>query len=796
VGDEAPMNNLVRRGRRVLSALVTAPPVLGALLLVLLAAIAGRRAAGDDADLGDMRRAEAMERFVSQRFGGEITRLTLGIVATAIAFGLACGLAADALLWLRYGPGSSRRPHRSFVRRLVESLLVTGFVYGALFFWSMADSPQLYALTWYARGGLLRTVQIVTTDVLGPRGVACVAMLLLVLYVRPRRGVFATRRVLAGVRRVLLRSSFLRRVTTLAALLLAGRLALAAREREALGNSVPAFGVKPPGDGSASLQPQASAQPSASSPRAPRATPSSASASNAPLTRTPESRPNILLLAADSLRADRLDPRLTPTLCRLAAEGTRFDRAYVSIPRTFPSWVTLLTGRHAHHHGIRSMFPTWEERARDFDALPARFAHAGYTTGVVSDYAGDIFGRIDLGFARVDTPSFDFRQLIRQRALERETPLLPLLHSQLGRAIFPIMRERNDAADPMLLADDITSALSSMTTSKRGGAPFFLTAFFSTAHFPYAAPFPYYAKYTDPAYRGRFKYHKPVGLGGVDAPPDAGDVAQVQALYDGAVTSIDDAVQRVLRALKTMGLDHNTIVVVTADHGETLYDNEHGQGHGDHLFGDEGTHVPLVIFDPRAGAEFAGRRVPDIARDVDLAPTLYDLAGVDPPLDLDGRSLAAALRGGALPPRFAYAESELWFTEEIPGLPASLRMPYPGILALTELDGKHNAEIVLRREMAPLTTMARHRMVRDERWKLVYVPTRRGVVYKLFDTQVDPAETHDVANEQPAQLARLKGELWSWMLRDPRMDQKDGYLIPRMTESVQAPPPAAAGASR
>ena len=54
-----------------------------------------------------------------------------------------------------------------------------------------------------------------------------------------------------------------------------------------------------------------------------------------------------------------------------------------------------------------------------------------------------------------------------------------------------------------------------------------------------------------------------------------------------------------LDALEADGIAKNTIVVVTGDHGETLYDHGHGQGHGDHLFGDEGTHVPLVIVDPR-----------------------------------------------------------------------------------------------------------------------------------------------------------------------------------------------------
>lgn len=474
---------------------------------------------------------------------------------------------------------------------------------------------------------------------------------------------------------------------------------------------------------------------------------------------------NVLILAADSLRADRLAPRVAPTLSRLAAKGTLYERAYVSIPRTFPSWVTILTGRHAHHHGVRSMFPTWEERAKDFDALPQRFASAGYATSVVSDYAGDIFGRIDLGFSRVDTPSFDFRQLIRQRALERETPLLPLLHSRIGRRLFPVMRELNDAADPRLLADDVDAALGAAA-----GRPFFMTVFFSTAHFPYAAPAPYYARFTAPSYRGRFKYHKPVGLGR-DAPPDARDVEQIRALYDGAVSAIDDAVGRVLSSLEERGLAERTIVVVTADHGETLYDHGHGQGHGDHLFGDEGTHVPLVIYDPR---DKAGRREPRVVRDVDLAPTLYEACGVPAPRGLDGKSLR-----GDVGSRFAYAETELWFTEDIPSLAPELRVPYPGIMALTELDSRHDAEIVLRKEMEASTLVARHRMVRDASFKLVYVPTRKGVRYMLFDLAADPGETRDVAAAHPDEVTRLRAELWAWMLEDTTMEQRDGFLVPR-----------------
>ena len=106
-------------------------------------------------------------------------------------------------------------------------------------------------------------------------------------------------------------------------------------------------------------------------------------------------------------------------------------------------------------------------------------------------------------------------------------------------------------------------------------------------------------------------------------------------------------------------------------------------------------------------------------------------------------------------------------------------MPYPGIFALTEIDARHDAEIVMRRDMQPITRMARHRMVRDERWKLVYVPTRKGVKYILFDTVADPAEVSDVAALHPEEVARLRTQLWAWMLEDQAMEQRDGYLVPR-----------------
>jgi arylsulfatase A-like enzyme len=662
------------------------------------------------------------------------TAMDLGVVAVALALGLVLGWLAGRLsrARLRPTPAGSLRMH-------AETLLVVAVLHAALLLASMAHAPGLYSERWYAEGGLPRTVQILATDVLGRGGVALLTLVFVITYVKPR----ALMAVVARLRTALAAPFVgMGRPAAAVPLVLGGSLALVAARSEG--------------------------------PRIARA-----AAPDAPAAPDGGERPNVLLLAVGGFRADRLSPRVAPTLSGLAHRGTRFDRAYVSHARTFPSWVTLLTGRHPHRHGIRSMLSTWDERARDLDALPQRLARAGWTTAIVSDHAGDVFGRIDLGFAGVDVPLFDFGELVRQRAIERQTPLLPLLESQVGRALFPRARDVREAADPMLLAGDVERILDQL--ARPGSPPFFLTAYFGAAEVPYASTAPYYARFAEPDYRGRFKYESRGGRSrGRELAPDPEDVRQIRALYDGAVSAVDAAARRVLGALDERGLAERTIVVVTADHGETLFDHGHGQGHGDHLFGDEATHVPLIVYDPRpAAAGGRGTRVSTLVRDVDLVPTLDELCGLPSPEDLDGASLAGALRGESVGERLAYGETGIWLTEDPPSLPRELRMPYPGIAGLTELDPDHPGEVVLRRDMVATTNMARHRMVRDERWKLVYAPTRQGVRYFLFDTLFNPGETVDVAYARPDELARLRAELWSWMLRDPEMEQRDGFLVPR-----------------
>jgi len=685
---------------------------LGVLYMGALGALEARRplVAPDERVLGSAARAVA--ELVRTRYADEIAHIVTSLVAATVAVGAGLGLLARLQLALRSRLAES--PPRACWREALIALAVIVFDHAAFVAWSMARTPALYASRFYAAGGLLAATEVVVTDRLGPRGVVAIATAATALLVLGAPTAWP--RALARAARAVPR----RAATVLLGVALAVLVWSAATGRAA----TPAAGPH---------------------------------------------RPNVLILASDSLRADRIRPDVAPHLFDLAEHGTSFSRAYVTVPRTLSSWMTILTGRHAHHHGVRSTFARWEDRLGPFDTLPERFERAGYRTGVVSDFAGDIFSTVDIGFRDALVPRTGFRQLLQQRGIERDLPILPFIDTSPGRLAFPAAGGLTDGADPRLVADAAIAEI-----RRFAAEPFLLTVFFSTTHFPYAAPAPYHRRFADPAYDGPSKYARGMGLAPETTTPPA-EIRQVRALYDGAVASVDDSVARILRELQRDGIDDRTVIVLTSDHGENLFERENDIGHGDHLFGDEGTHVPLVIVDPRAPGP---RRDATVVSSVDIAPTLYELAGIQPRSDLDGRSLASALRGASLTAAPVFAETELWLVDQ-PAVPATLRIPYPHVADLLEVDAQHGDAIVLRRDADDVTLMARHRMVRDERWKLLYIPTRTGVRYMLFDTSADPAEVHDVFAQQPAESARLEALLWTWMLGDRNMTKVRGYLVPK-----------------
>ncbi len=484
----------------------------------------------------------------------------------------------------------------------------------------------------------------------------------------------------------------------------------------------------------------------------------------------PGGRPNVLILAVDSLRADQVpDEILAPNLARLAARGTRVERAYTAIPRTFPSWVSLLTGRWPSTNNLRTMFPRAEQRARRFDALPERLAALGYETAVVSDFAGDIFTRIELGFQRVRAPIFRFSGLVEQRSLEVHPHFLPYVTGTWGRRLFPIVDEFAQLADARIVTDRAIETVDEMAAT---GRPWLLAVFYGNAHFPYAAQWPHYRKFTDPAYRGPYRYHRPPDVTG-GAEETAADRAQIEGLFRGAIHEVDEGAGRLLAHLAETGLDRETIVVLVADHGENLGEHDHGVGHGEHLRGEAALRVPLL---------FAGPGLPEgvlragVARTVDMTPTVLGLLGVEKP-PMDGADLGPWLRGEAPSPvPYAYVETGIWFSDQGEDFYQKLRLPYPSVLSLGEIDHAHGDEVVLRREWAQLINVAKHRALIEDHWKLIYMPLADGVRFELFDVR-EPGGP-DRSAERPDVVARLREKLYAHAELHENAHVRGGYVLP------------------
>jgi arylsulfatase A-like enzyme len=478
---------------------------------------------------------------------------------------------------------------------------------------------------------------------------------------------------------------------------------------------------------------------------------------------SPRPGATLLILGADSLRPDRLTPETAPHLLGLAQRGVWFDLALSPIASTTPAWLSILTGRYPHGHGIRHMFPRRELRLDWLDTLPRRLA--GFRTSVVSDYAGDFFSLFDLGFQhqRVSPPLT--LGLVFQREVVMHSALaLALLDHRLGRAAFPVFRFLPTNADPERLADEVLDQLRASS-----GKPSLVVAFFSTTHVPFAAPWPWYRRFASPTYGGPHRYlydvQKLSDFTSSDVPLPERDVEQVRRLYDGAVASVDAAIGRILSQL-----DEQTTVVLLADHGENLFEPGETTFHGKWFRGgDEANRVPLIIAGPGVAR---GLRVPEPVSLVDLAPTLLELLGQRVP-ELDGISLSAALSSGHAPPHDVFAETGMW----LGGPPETDGVRYPKLPQLLEADPRDHFQLVLKTPLEDLVVEAKHRMLRREKMKLLYLPTADGVRWQLYDLSADPHQERALPPTPELQHALKK-----FLARDPERELDAREHVVRRTE--------------
>ncbi len=405
--------------------------------------------------------------------------------------------------------------------------------------------------------------------------------------------------------------------------------------------------------------------------------------------RSADPRPNILLISLDTLRADHLQlyggsRSNTPHLAALAQEGIVFERAEAANNWTLPSHMTIFSGLTPAAHGVLPdmgqvrgfLHPDRQLAVSAPDALrtfPEFLSEAGYRTAAVTEN-GWISGHF--GFNR----GFD------------------LYRSDLRGDL-----ERTSAA-----------ALAELEATAEHG-PWFLFVHTYTPHQPYHAPEAFRLKWAD---RGHVGFAWPaarVPIGDYYRfrapffPPAPSDVKAYRDLYDGQVLWADTLVGRLVDFLEQKGLLEQTVIVVTSDHGEEIF--ERGQfDHGDTLY-EEVTHVPLLIRGPAPLP--AGRRVAQRVSLVDLAATILDLAAVERPLG-HSRSLRP-----------------LWRSEVEPNA------PQPVFAEAIDLDGRRLEAV----------WFGEHKLIRRGEGPEAKI--------ELYDLGSDPGEIHDLARQRPGQVRKL-----------------------------------------
>ena len=341
--------------------------------------------------------------------------------------------------------------------------------------------------------------------------------------------------------------------------------------------------------------------------------------------------PNLILIGVDSLRPDSVTPATTPAIAEFLAGGVRFTDATTPIARTFPSWVSILTGNGPRRTGaVVNLAPRASVHVEG--SLPGLLrAHGYYTAYAISETR---FSNIDAsyGFDTVVSPPLGASDFLI--GWFGDAPLLNfLVNTDLGGAALPNLHGNRAAAatfEPAVFRRRFERELAHR-------APLFLARHFMLPHWPY--------------FWG-------------DAPADRRPgPAGFAARYAAAVARSDQQFAMFMDLLRTRGVLDNAIVVVLSDHGETFGDPRESLlpldeprlralgavpnwGHGTSVLEPLQYHVVLGMRAYGAAAALIHRRG-DVSAPVsleDLAPTLLDLLGIAGPAT-DGRSLKPLLQG-------------------------------------------------------------------------------------------------------------------------------------------------------
>jgi arylsulfatase A-like enzyme len=424
-----------------------------------------------------------------------------------------------------------------------------------------------------------------------------------------------------------------------------------------------------------------------------------------------QAAPNVLLIVIDALRPDRLGAYgyqrdTSPNLDRFARESWLFTQAVTTAPWTKPAVASLLTGLPPRRHGISSA-AQWSRRdeqgvaqvaalSRSLTTLPEWLANAGYRTGAFGENHHLV---AKLGFDQ----GFDVHHmdLIDQSFLEAMT-------RRLGLGVSEHLASRGDRNT----AKNIDRHF--LNWQAQENEPFFAYVHHIDVHWPYRAPAEFARRFGERRTKTDFNsmdFYAAVGPERVNADVapqiDPAVLQDMSNAYDAGIAFVDAELGALFAELRKRGIYDNTLIIVTADHGEQFL--EHGEiGHGTSLH-DVLLRVPLMIKFPCPGSQCGARRIDSQVQLVDVVPTVLSTAGIQVPNELPGRNVTGPLDAD----RVVYAEK--------------------------------GDQVALR----------------TREFKMIYHIDESRT--ELFSLQQDPGEQHDLAGAEPQLTAALRDRLIGWL---------------------------------
>jgi len=501
--------------------------------------------------------------------------------------------------------------------------------------------------------------------------------------------------------------------------------------------------------------------------------------------------PNVILIALDSLRPDHISWKglrrpyrvpTTPNIDGFLQDCVWFDQVFVPLARTYPSWISMLTGCWPPTTGIRCDLPPRDEVLPRVPTFAQTLQRAGYKTAFFLDNTNFAWMSPEVGFDTIVQPRPNVLDFYISSVQPPASLYYYFVNNRAGYLYDPglwINAAYGAIHRPEFMEREIARFISKMKSEPK----FFQAIHLCSIHVPFSVSYPY-STYFAPSFGpvlNRFGY-RPLNeeiLEKKRAKKEFTDQERYELftqevnLYDALARSADDAFGAILDAIRDAGLYDNSYIVLTADHGENLPEEGlryrySSSTHGFFLWGDGDTRVPLAIKFP--GQQYKGRRVERLVRSIDLAPTLLESLALPPLEKAEGVSRMADIRGQADErERWVYAETGL--SSRVFFIARHLDYEFDIYPQVHEVDPA-TLRIYKKKRYQPNLVATKDRMIRTEQWKLISYPivTDAGLTYKteLFDVAADPHNCNDVSTSHPEVLKELRAKLWPYIEQDTK----------------------------